>query len=393
MALIAVAADKGAPGVTTSAVAMAAVWPRPVLLAECDPAGGDIVYRLPGADGQWLDPRRGLLSLAVAARRGLQPAQVWEHAQKLHGGLDVLAGVASAEQGAGLEALWDVVGGLLAKVPQADVIADCGRIGGDGPFYDLLAEADAIVLITRASLADVVRLRDRTVALASALHRRGRSRTRVSVVVIADHKTFKTALAEVGHAIGSGTGPASVIGALAYEPKSAEQLRGQWGGKLDRSLLVRTAREIVSQIAAQLPDAQWSAAGEPALPDAPGQVSQPHTGPAGAAPQPNRAGSGAGQRPAQPQGPRPGPARPAPLLSAPPGQPDPPRVTRPEPDEPPAPSARAGSMPRGRHAGRPAPPPAQAEREQPDHLKPLPGLPPAAVPGGPAASPGDQGGW
>ena len=47
MALIAVAADKGAPGVTTTALALAAVWPRPVLLAECDPAGGDLVYRFP----------------------------------------------------------------------------------------------------------------------------------------------------------------------------------------------------------------------------------------------------------------------------------------------------------------------------------------------------------
>ena len=145
MALIAVAADKGAPGVTTASVALAAVWPRPVLLAECDPAGGDIVYRLPGADGTRLDPRRGLLSLAVAARRGLQPDQVWEHAQKLHGGLDVLAGVTSAEQGAGLEALWNMIGGLLSRIPQADVIADCGRIGRDGPFYDLLAEAEAEV--------------------------------------------------------------------------------------------------------------------------------------------------------------------------------------------------------------------------------------------------------
>jgi len=43
MALIAIAADKGSPGVTTTSVALAAVWPRPVLLAECDPSGGDLV--------------------------------------------------------------------------------------------------------------------------------------------------------------------------------------------------------------------------------------------------------------------------------------------------------------------------------------------------------------
>jgi hypothetical protein len=256
MALIAVAADKGAPGVTTASVALAAVWPRPVLLAECDPAGGDIAYGLPGADGTPLDPRRGLLSLAVAARRGLQPDQVWPHAQKLHGGLDVLAGVTSAEQGAGLEALWDTVGGLLARIPQADVIADCGRLGPDGPFCDLLAHAEAVVLITRASLAEVIRLRDRATALASALQRRGRPGARIAVVVVADHRTFKTAIAEVGQAIGDTRGPARVIGGLAYEPKSASQLRGQWAGKLDKSLLIRTAREIAGYLAAQMPPAE-----------------------------------------------------------------------------------------------------------------------------------------
>jgi len=216
MALIAVAADKGAPGVTTASVALAAVWPRPVLLAECDPAGGDIVYRLPGVGGTRLDPRRGLLSLAVAARHGLRPHQVWEHTQKLYGGLDVLAGVTSAEQGAGLDALWAVVGGLLSRIPDADVIADCGRIGVDGSHYDLLAEADAVVLITRASLAEVVRLRDRAMAVTNALHRRGRPGARIGVVVIADHRNFKTDIAEVGQAIGQGKGPASVIGGLAY---------------------------------------------------------------------------------------------------------------------------------------------------------------------------------
>src|SRR5256885_1056147 len=125
MALIAVAADKGAPGVTTTSVALAAVWPRPVLLAECDPAGGDLVYRLPSAEGSRLDQRRGLISMAVAARHGLQPGQVWEHTQKLRGGLDVLTGVTNSEQGSGLELIWGQIGAALAGMPDADVIADC----------------------------------------------------------------------------------------------------------------------------------------------------------------------------------------------------------------------------------------------------------------------------
>src|SRR2546429_65365 len=129
MALVAIASDKGAPGVTTASVVLAAVWPRPVLLAECDPAGGDLLYRFLAADGR-LDPGRGLLSLAVAARRGLRPEQVWEHTQTLRGGLAVLTGVSTAQQGAGLDPLWGPGGAGLAPLPPGGGVADCGRGGG-----------------------------------------------------------------------------------------------------------------------------------------------------------------------------------------------------------------------------------------------------------------------
>jgi hypothetical protein len=255
MALIAVAADKGAPGVTTTALSLAAVWPRPVLLAECDPAGGDLVYRLPAADGGRLDQRRGLLSLAVAARRGLQPQQTWEHVQKLNGGLDVLTGVTNADQGAGLNLLWGPVGRVLAGNAQADVIADCGRLGVDGPHYDLLAEASLIVLVTRASLGEVVRLRDRAATIAAGLRKRNRPGLQSDVVVIGDYRHFRTSLAEVSEALSQVSAPARVVGGLADDPKGAELLRGEWGGKLDKSLLIRTARDIAEGLVARLPAA------------------------------------------------------------------------------------------------------------------------------------------
>ena len=278
MALIAVAADKGAPGVTTACIALAAVWPRQVLLAECDPAGGDLACWLPAAGGGRLDPGRGLLSLAVAARRGLRPGQVLEHTQKLSGGLDVLAGVVTAEQGAGLELLWGPLGAALAQLPGLDVIADCGRIGADGPHYDLLAYASAVLLVTRDTLAEVVRLRERITAVSTALASRHRQNTPVGVVVVAGHRGFHAALADVRQALGgvagsglapggvagSGLAPGGVagsglaegpggtsrvIGGLAYDPQSAEALRGEWGGRLNRSLLMRTAREFAGRLA------------------------------------------------------------------------------------------------------------------------------------------------
>ncbi len=239
MALIVVAADKGAPGVTTTALALASVWPSPVLLAECDPAGQ-------------LDPRRGLLSLAVAGRRDYQAQQVWPHAQKIHGGLDVLVGVTNAEQGAGLAALWRPLGAMLSALPGADVIADCGRLGPDGPAYDLLAEAAVVVLVTRPDLGDVIRLRDRAAAITAAARRHDHRAIDLAVLTIASPKNLKTAQAEVAHALHQAGVPVRLACGMAHDPKGAELLRGTWGGRLDKTLLIRTAREVAGQLAGEL---------------------------------------------------------------------------------------------------------------------------------------------
>src|SRR6185437_710469 len=269
MALIVIAADKGSPGVTTTALALAAVWPRPVLLAECDPSGGDLVYRFPAAQGSSLDPRRGLLTLAVAARRGLQRGQLWEHTQKIAGGLDVLTGVINAEQGAGLATLWGPLGGLFAAMAGGDVIADCGRLGADGPPYDLVAQAAVALLVTRPNPGDVIRLRDRATAVASAASARGRRGFTSAVVVIADQRTLRATAAEVGQTLTQGNVPAGVVGGLANDPKGAELLRGEWGGRLDKTLLIRTARETAQQLAASLPAARDEDSGPQSMPSPP----------------------------------------------------------------------------------------------------------------------------
>ncbi len=252
MALIVVAADKGAPGVTTTALALASVWPSPVLLAECDPAGGDLMFRFPAVDGRQLDPRRGLLSLAVAGRRDYQQQQVWPHAQKIHGGLDVLVGVTNAEQGTGLAAMWRPLGAMLAALPGADVIADCGRLGPDGPAYDLLGEAATVILVTRPDLGDLIRLRDRAATIVASAQRRGRRGISLGVLVIADPKNLKAAQAEVAHALHQAGLPVRLVCGMADDPKAADLLRGTWGGRLDKTLLLRTAREVAGQLVAEV---------------------------------------------------------------------------------------------------------------------------------------------
>jgi hypothetical protein len=259
MALIVIAADKGAPGVTTTALALAAVWPRPVLLAECDPAGGDIVFRFPADHGGPLDPRRGLLTLAVAARRGLRPSQLWEHTQQLAGGLSVLTGAINAEQGASLGPLWGPLGELFAAMAGGDVIADCGRLGPDGPVYDLLAQSAEVLLVTRPGAGDVIRLRDRAAAVTAALQARGRRELVPAAVVLADQRKLHATAAEVSQALAQGSAPAGVAGGIADDPRGAELLRGEWGGRLDKTLLIRTAREIAQELAARHGQGQQAA--------------------------------------------------------------------------------------------------------------------------------------
>ncbi|MFE3447444.1 hypothetical protein ACFXJ8_00800 [Nonomuraea sp. NPDC059194] len=241
MALIVLAADKGAPGVTTAATALGAVWPRAVLLAECDPAGGDLAYRLPAADGGMLNPGRGLLTLGATARRGLEPGQLHEHTQKIIGGLDVLAGLTHGEQAAGLTWMWGPLGRALSGLPHADVLADCGRLGAHPQVSELIAEAELLVLFTRASLDHVAHLRERL----SILPRE----PRVGVVVIADPRAYRASVDEVRRIVGD---RAAFVAGLAHDPKGAELLRGQWGGRLDRSLLIRTARELAGRLSAQV---------------------------------------------------------------------------------------------------------------------------------------------
>ena len=74
MSTIVLYTAKGAPGATTDAMLIAALWPRRTLLIDCDPAGGDIALRLPAADGSAMDVSTGMLSRDPALSPPPQPA-------------------------------------------------------------------------------------------------------------------------------------------------------------------------------------------------------------------------------------------------------------------------------------------------------------------------------
>ncbi|MDX6214699.1 MAG: hypothetical protein QOG99_283, partial [Frankiales bacterium] len=302
----------------------------PVLVAECDQGGGDLVYRLPAEGGGMLNPARGLLSLAATARRGLRPDQIGEHTQRLVGGMDVLAGLTNAEQAQGLTWLWGPLGRCFASLHPIDVLADCGRLGAGGPLNDLLREADMIVLFTRPSLEQVAHLRERVTALASV---ESRTRPPIGIVVIADPRDYRSSIAEVDRIVTQAELPATVLGGFAYDAKGAEMLRGQWGGRLDRSLLIRSARELAGVLLGRLTVPGSPAAGLP-----PSVTSAPLVPPAG----PRSRQSGPPSPPAGGQPSRSGPLAPPaqPRHAGSPTPPVTPRPTHPEGMAPVTPAPR-----------------------------------------------------
>jgi hypothetical protein len=257
MTLIALAADKGSPGVTTSAVALAAVWPRRALYAECDPHGGDLVYRMPAEHGGPLDPNRGLVSLAVDARRGFDASALPQHTQRLRGGLEILVGLGNADQAHGMAGLWSSLGRALdrfADLPHgADVIADCGRIGPDSPTVDLLAQAGLVLLVARAEAEQIAHVRDRANSLSARLHAtQGSSvslgRPPIGVVLIAPPGQAKHLVKQVGDLLAASTAGAEVLGVIAHDEAGASALNGRSRGRVDKALITRTARELAGSL-------------------------------------------------------------------------------------------------------------------------------------------------
>jgi hypothetical protein len=243
MGLYAVCAAKGSPGVSTAAVALGLTWAAPVVVADLDPAGGDLSLRYRDTEGRPLDPDRGLLSLAVAVRRGSSGAGVGEHLQIAGGGLPLLVGVSRPEQVAALGTSWQHVASSLATLPGHDVLADCGRVLPGSATMPVLTRASAILMLTRPTMEDLYHLRERLRALTESLRLRDLGAVPVGVAVLAGDRD-RDSVPDVRQVIAAAGLPARVVGAFAIEPKCAASLRHGLDVSARKSLLLRSAAAI-----------------------------------------------------------------------------------------------------------------------------------------------------
>jgi MinD-like ATPase involved in chromosome partitioning or flagellar assembly len=247
MALVSLCSAKGAPGVTTTALLTAALWPRPVLLADCDASGGDVALRLPSESGRPVDPERGLLSLTPLARRGLTADTVLGHRQVVAGGTEILAGLATPEQARAVGPLWSVFAGAFETLPGVDVLADCGRVGSDPVVLPVLARSALVVFVVRPTVPGVVHTRERLRLLETVLRPHGVG-PRVGVLVVAPAGDTRE-VEGVYASIRADLPWVETLGHLAEDPKGAGLFEGHELTRPDRTMLVRSARSVVGRLA------------------------------------------------------------------------------------------------------------------------------------------------
>ncbi|MGH3385867.1 MAG: hypothetical protein ACRDO1_14925 [Nocardioidaceae bacterium] len=249
MALVAIASAKGSPGATTTALVMGALWPRPVVVAECDTAGSDIAVRMPAADGGVLDGDRGLVTLAAAGRRGLRSDLVLSNTQQALGGLDVLLGLRTPEQASGVGTMWPQFGAVFDGLEGYDVIADLGRCGAQTPQNALMRSARLLIMVCRAEPSSVVHLRERISVLAEDLDPANPHGTPIGVMVVADPKKRRDAVRQVFQAVEQMDVPVAYRWHLAHDPEGAAVFSGSVRNRPDRSVLVRSARAVTGEVA------------------------------------------------------------------------------------------------------------------------------------------------
>jgi hypothetical protein len=165
MAVIALAGCSGAPGVTTSALALLLAWPlepgRRMILAECDPDGGAVLHGL--LQGT-LGDRYGLPNLSVAARKGEFGEAFWRQLIDLNGEDGprdappdrlLLPGITDPAQAASLSPVWKPLSQMFRGIEAEhghDVLLDLGRRGAFGPSGVLAEQADAVLVVVRNTL-------------------------------------------------------------------------------------------------------------------------------------------------------------------------------------------------------------------------------------------------
>ena len=210
---IATASLHGAPGVTTTGLALALILGETLgstLLVEADQAGGSLAAEL----GVPASP--GLVELAAVGAHRVLAEVLPPQLRRLSATVDaLLAPPSSRPTVAALDVLAEPLAAMLATAP--NVVVDVGRLAADSRVEPLLDAMDVLLVLTRATTADLAALFGRL----DQLSEHGCALT-VAVSEQGPHAADAThALAEVVDLL---AGRAVVVGVLPFDPGGVRRL-------------------------------------------------------------------------------------------------------------------------------------------------------------------------
>ncbi|HVV74635.1 MAG TPA: hypothetical protein VHC43_01260 [Mycobacteriales bacterium] len=252
--IAAVGSDKGSPGATTLALLLGATWPTDRVVAELDPAGADLPYRVSSLDGQPLAASPTITTLAVDSRPGAPGHPLHIYTQPTAGGVPLLVGESSAARFTRIAAHLPAVTEVFASASEM-VFADLGRLHAASPVLPVARAATVTVVVSRADTASLGHLRDRVEDLGGALGGPHRLRSPLAVVVRADRRDAHAAEARVGKLLASVGSPVVVLGVLPEDPAGVAALHaGTSIRRRSRSGLLAAGRDIAGRLQASWPE-------------------------------------------------------------------------------------------------------------------------------------------
>ena len=250
MAILLLTSASGAPGVTTSAVGLTLAWPRPVLLADCDPGAHQAV--LAGYLAGQSAGGKGLLRVAEAHRdrRPLREAVLDQSLPMT--GVDgerhlFLPGFSRPASAGLFGGVWEDLADTFVRLGDAgyDVIVDAGRMGPHGLPGPLVERSAVTALVLRTSLRAVMSAR---VHLASLTEQERLSTAgRTGLVLVGEGEPYGRR--EVASALGVG-----VHAVVADDPGAAAHLSDGLPRprRFDASPLVRSLRAAATVLAGRM---------------------------------------------------------------------------------------------------------------------------------------------
>ncbi|WP_129337189.1 hypothetical protein [Cellulomonas endophytica] len=233
----------GAPGVTTTALALVRAWAaaragRRVLLVDADPAGSDLT-----AGPLLATPVEDLGLLSLVMGRGQITAEAVVHASVA---LDedaarmVLPGASDTRQSRSLSEMWPGLGAALQDLSDrgVDVVVDAGRLGHRHEPTALLSAADVVAVVFTP---DVPAQLHATAAARALIGLRPGRAAPVGVLV----GTTGTGADTIAAAMGL-----TAVVPIAHDARTARDLatgtvHGRWA---DRSALLRSATALARRI-------------------------------------------------------------------------------------------------------------------------------------------------